>query len=235
MYIQRFFKIAMLLTVLLGVKTLLSEEKGIWRQVPDIMARWISAAVLQPHKVLNRIYIKMTSKNFHQIMPGFYRSAQLSHSELSTLIDEGTIAAILSLRRKEERGGYESIEMERTLAQEKGIPFIHIPLDAKKKIEPAALESILATLRQASFRPLLIHCKAGADRTGLVAALLALETGKSLDQALEHQEYGHISVVFPHMQECIRAWNQCKEQERAGLGSGTTLERYRAWYNVQYA
>ena len=47
-------------------------------------------------------------------------------------------------------------------------------------------------------KPILVHCKAGSDRTGLVSALfLALQPGASLDQAESSQltwHYGHFGM-----------------------------------------
>jgi protein tyrosine/serine phosphatase len=56
------------------------------------------------------------------------------------------------------------------------------------------MEQILAIMEQAP-KPILIHCKSGSDRTGLVGALyLYGEEGRSA-QAADHQLallYGHI-------------------------------------------
>lgn len=63
-------------------------------------------------------------------------------------------------------------------------------------------------------RPFLVHCKSGADRTGLVAVLyLMIHEGKSLDDALEQLSFRFLHIkrtatgILDHLFEMYRARN----------------------------
>ncbi len=71
------------------------------------------------------------------------------------------------------------------------------PLSAKRFVTSQQIEEILDIVRKAP-KPLLIHCKSGADRSGLVAALYRYsETGASAKEADRELSlfYGH----FPYL------------------------------------
>lgn len=70
------------------------------------------------------------------------------------------------------------------------------PLSAIDEITVPRMNEIIRTLREAP-KPVLIHCLAGSDRTGLVSALYCLtlkgETPAQADRELSVW-YGHISL-----------------------------------------
>jgi protein tyrosine/serine phosphatase len=57
----------------------------------------------------------------------------------------------------------------RTAAQ-LGVTHYDVKLSAFREVDSGTLETILAIMRQAP-KPLLLHCKSGADRSGLIASL----------------------------------------------------------------
>jgi len=60
--------------------------------------------------------------------------------------------------------------VEGATLQRLGVEYFPYNLSDRQEVTDEQMEQILATIRRAP-KPLLIHCKAGADRTGLVAAL----------------------------------------------------------------
>ena len=95
------------------------------------------------------------------------RSAQPT-SQLPDWIREYRIRSILNLR-----GGNSAdwwYEAEVNAARGGGVTFYDFPISATKRPTRRELLVLIDTLRSCTY-PLLIHCKSGADRTGLASAL----------------------------------------------------------------
>jgi protein tyrosine/serine phosphatase len=131
--------------------------------------------------------------NFHQITEGqAYRSAQMDGEELKYLISRYQIKSILNLRGSfPEEDWYVA---EKRISSEYAVKHYDIALSAYH--EPTREEArILTEIIESAPRPILIHCQAGADRTGLVAAMWkALVDGKSMSEAEKE-----LSVWYGHM------------------------------------
>ena len=106
--------------------------------------------------------------NFHTVKEGaFYRSAQLSKNELQSAIRDHKIRSVLNLRGAHPGQAWYDEEL--------------------------AVSQALGIVRDAP-KPLLVHCKSGADRTGLVSALYRFAgEGVSADQADRE-----LSLVYGH-------------------------------------
>lgn len=55
-------------------------------------------------------------------------------------------------------------------------------VSARRRVTPAQLDEILHIIRDAP-KPILVHCQAGADRTGVVSAVYLFSHGKPPDEA----------------------------------------------------
>ena len=134
--------------------------------------------------------------NFHAVSEGvLYRSAQLSKTETRSAVREYAIKSVLNLRGAHAGQSWYDDELE--AAGELGLAHFDYPLSAKRFVTSQQIEEVLDIVRKAP-KPLLIHCKSGADRTGLVAALYRFaETGASAAQADRELSlvYGH----FPYL------------------------------------
>jgi protein tyrosine phosphatase (PTP) superfamily phosphohydrolase (DUF442 family) len=126
------------------------------------------------------------------VIPGeAYRSRQLSAADLEDAIALYGIKSIVNLRGSRESAGW--YDREVAVAREHGVEHYSFPMTAYKTPKPEQLIDIIETIREAP-KPVLIHCLAGADRTGLVSALVLLDNGESLDDAWKHLSirYGHV-------------------------------------------
>ncbi len=134
--------------------------------------------------------------NFHAVGDGsLYRSAQLSGSELTSAIQEYGIKSVLNLRGAHRGERWYDDEVAASTAN--GAAHYDYPLSAKRVVTTRQIGEILDLIRQAP-KPLLIHCKSGADRSGLVAALYryAVEGAGAADADRELSLiYGH----FPYL------------------------------------
>lgn len=122
-----------------------------------------------------------------------YRSGQMDAAQLSRVIQEYGIKSIINLRGTDAPALYRG-EIE--TAQRLGVQHYDFSLSATNEITVSQMEDVIRTLRE-SPKPVLIHCQAGSDRTGLVSALYRLrlkgETPAQADRELSIW-YGHISL-----------------------------------------
>ncbi len=144
------------------------------------------ALMLGDHGFLRHLY-----NNQRPVSPGVWRAAQPAPAHLERFRDEGG-RTVLNLRgRRETCGVY---RLEREACARLGLVLIDFPMRSRGFPEPLSLimaESLFPALE----RPLLIHCKSGADRAGLMAALyLHVHLGRPLADAQRQLSlrYGHV-------------------------------------------
>lgn len=117
--------------------------------------------------------------NQFQIAPGVWRSNQPSPARLRRLHQMG-VRTILNLRGVDEFSFY-LFEKESCAAL--GIKLIDLKIYARSLVLREQFMELFAIFDRLE-RPFLFHCKSGADRAGLVAALWLLDKeGKSLEEA----------------------------------------------------
>jgi len=143
--------------------------------------------------------------NFHPVSEArVYRSGQLSEDEMIAYLTRYRIRSILNLRGTNH--GSDWYEDEVRVARRLGVLHYDYGISANRDVNDGDIKDILDLLARAP-KPTLIHCKSGADRTSLVAALYlyAIE-GKSPDEASKQFSilYGH----FPYF------WNSTAAMDR---------------------
>lgn len=152
-----------------------------------------------------------------RVAPGVYRSSHPMPYQLRAAAAAG-VKTILNLRGTEAHIGSNRLEWDS--CRRLHLKVVHFPLgsrDAPDADEVLGLKRLFDTLE----RPLLLHCKSGADRAGLVSALyLLLIEQQPLDVALRQLSFwrhGHVrqakTGILDHFFECYRA-----EHERDGIG-----------------
>lgn len=141
-------------------------------------------------------YIGVYGGNVHTVIPGvLYRSAQLSGGTLEREIGRDHIRSIIDLRgASPDAADYRS---EISISKRLGVDHDDVGLSAHRLPSPADVRELIKDWDTMP-KPILIHCKAGSDRTGLVATLfVAIQPGADLSQA-EQQEltwrYGHFAA-----------------------------------------
>lgn len=95
------------------------------------------------------------------------RSAQPT-TGLKDMIRDHKLASILNLRGGSPRDWYYSNEV--SVAKESGVDFYDLSMSATKRPKRADLLRLIDVMNRCKY-PLLIHCKSGADRTGLATAI----------------------------------------------------------------
>ena len=173
--------------------------------------RWLILLLVGPGLVLGSYlgYIHEQG-NFHMVAPDrMYRSRQLDKAELIHFIKIYQIKSIVNLRG--ENTGSEWYQDERRVGHELGVMHYDYGISANRDVSDEDLNAIMDILRDAP-KPILIHCKSGADRTGLIAALYQYALGgRNAEKAA-----GQLSVLYGHFPFF---WNSTAAMDR-------TFQRY---------
>ena len=168
--------------------------------------------------------------NDHAVVPGqVYRCSQPSAWGLEHLVARHGVRTVLNLRGTSQKlhdpkSAWYKSEAEATFAAD--VSQEDVTLSAYLLPPPAEIRRAIDVLDHAE-RPILVHCKQGADRTGLVSALaILLEPGGTMAAARRElwPVYGHFPVgrttamddfldryerwlaARPHAPELLRDW-----------------------------
>ncbi len=144
--------------------------------------------------------------NFHLITPTVWRSAQPNQESLDRLRTFG-LKTIINLERSHEEAAW-----EKNYADNHGITYLNFPMSSREEQDLSQLGMILDIMRDPSRQPVLIHCMAGKDRTGLVTALYRVEAEHwHPEQALnEMMMYGYDRNEYPELLKTLRIWAATK-------------------------
>ena len=151
-------------------------------------------------------FLFLMSCNFHTVEEGvLYRSAQPTAKAIERAYDEYGIKTIINLRGENDDDWY--LEEEQ-IARELGIKLINIKMRASRIPLPKDLEKLFEAFDNAP-KPILMHCQAGADRTGEASAIYAMEyMGKSKEEALKMltPKFFHIEKRHPAKRYFIKKY-----------------------------
>ncbi len=138
-----------------------------------------------------------TSGNFHVTVPGeLYRSAQLQPGDLAELEQQYHIRSELNLRGAEPNQEWYRDELKEAAAS--GVVHRDFKMSSSKELTEKEALALIQTMRDMP-KPLLIHCRAGADRTGLAAAFYMAAIAHKGEWAAEEQlwiQNGHVPLWF---------------------------------------
>ena len=94
------------------------------------------------------------------------------------------------------RGGHPGeawYDEESAASRELGLAHYNYPISAKRVVTARQIAEIIDIVRQAP-KPLLVHCKSGADRAGLVAALYRFALAGAPAADADHE----LSLIYGH-------------------------------------
>lgn len=137
------------------------------------------------------------SGNFHTVLDGeIYRSGQVRDGQLADYTQKVGLKSVLNLRGA--APGAQWYIDETAESARLGLVHADFALSASREVTNEEATRLIALMRDLP-KPLLIHCKYGSDRTGLVAALyLAAIAGVEEDVAERQLSlyFGHFSVPY---------------------------------------
>lgn len=163
--------------------------------------------------------------NFHPIAKGrAYRSGQLSAEKLRHVLETYGVKTVINLRGPNQ--GREWYDEEKAACAAAGVRMVDVSLSAGALPSKEHVLSLYDLFQDESVEPLLIHCRGGADRSGMIAAMWRMEVlGDDRETALRELSwlYGHFPARFPDMTAFIRMFEPSREwieQEYNPAGGG---------------
>lgn len=143
----------------------------------------------------------------------YYRSAQLDKAALERVIQEYGIKSILNLLGTSHEKSWYADEI--AVSRQLGVEHHDYGISASEFVNANKIDEILKILRDAP-KPILVHCKNGADRSGLVSAIYLAEIqGVAVDEAIGQLSlyYGHFPWLISEtgaMDESFRSYERRK-------------------------
>lgn len=162
----------------------------------------------------------LAPKNFGVVVEGeLYRSGELTPTTTARVVREHGIRTIIDL------GAHEPGSAEDTRAQATadalGVARFRLPLFGDARGDPNRYAEALAIMTDPNAQPVLVHCAAGAQRTGCAVALFRhIVEDVELDDAYrEAFLYRHDPDDNPHLKAMLDMWGD--DIERAFREGGT--------------
>ena len=169
-------------------------------------------------------FLQLTG-NFNAVVPGeFYRSAQLTPAQLSEYVAAHKIRTVINLRGENKGQPWYDAEVK----QSDHLRVVHVDFGMSARHELTQAQAIaLISLMEKAAKPLLIHCKDGADRAGLVSALYLAVVKRADRKAAEAQlslRYGHISLPLIPEYAMERSFNALEPSLAASSANTPALQ-----------
>ncbi len=121
------------------------------------------------YNLFDHAFLRILWTNFFQIAPGVYRSNQPTHRRFERYAKLG-IRTVVNLRGPDKHAHY---LFEKESVEKLGMVLVDAKLWAREAAPRARILNVIEALRAAE-KPMMFHCKSGADRAGFVAAMYLL-------------------------------------------------------------
>jgi protein tyrosine/serine phosphatase len=151
---------------------------------------WRGFLGMVEHVFVDHAFFRYLYLNRHVVAPGIERAAQPSPRHIRAAARRG-IKTIVNLRGERPCASY---LMEQAACAEHGIALVDFMMTSRAPPHPETVAEFDRLMADAA-RPVMLHCKSGADRAGLASALhLILHEGRSVEEALGQLSwrYGHV-------------------------------------------
>jgi tyrosine-protein phosphatase SIW14 len=140
--------------------------------------------------------------NFGRMNAHLYRGAQPTEEGFANLRRLGVDTVVrLSLNE-------EAALAEQRLVESHGMSFVSLPWSSVHPPNSEQIVKFLALVKEHPDRTIFVHCKAGADRTGVFVALyrIALNHWTAVQAIDEMKAFRYRSLFLPHLQDYIEAF-----------------------------
>lgn len=153
------------------------------------------------YHLFDHAFLRVLWHNFFQIAPGVYRSNQPTHARFEKYAAMG-IRTVINLRGAD---NYAHYLFERESVQALGMTLVDVKLWARHAAEAKFILAVIDALRAAE-RPMMFHCKSGADRAGFIAAvyLIVFENTPVAEARRQlHWRYVHFKFMKTGIQDYL--------------------------------
>lgn len=141
-------------------------------------------------QLLDHAFLRVLWWNLEEIAPGVWRSNQPSQKRLKRYREMG-IRTIINLRGERKHSPY---LFEQEACAKEGLILENITLSARSLASRKDMKTLIRLMRTAQ-KPMLLHCKSGADRAGFASVLyLAIIEGQPMAQARKHLHWRYLHL-----------------------------------------
>lgn len=137
------------------------------------------------------------SGNFYEVIPGeLYRSNQPTANQIANYVKRYGIKSIINLRGADDGAAWYRDEVH--TAATLGVKHVDFKMSSSQEMTLDQSLALVSLLRDAP-KPLLIHCRSGADRTGLASVIYLQQIAKVDEETAEKQlsvRFGHIGIPY---------------------------------------
>jgi len=175
-------------------------------------------------QLMDHAFLRVWWKNIDQVGPGVWRSNQPTPADLEKMAAQG-LTTVVNLRGQTCASAW---LFEKEACDRLGLKLIDLQMSARSAPRPETLLELMAIFDTAE-TPMLIHCKSGADRTGLAAAIWRMQKQGADSRAAA----GQLSFRYLHLKraragihdQVLRSF--AAEGEAKGMG-------FREWVATVY-
>jgi protein tyrosine phosphatase (PTP) superfamily phosphohydrolase (DUF442 family) len=144
------------------------------------------------YNLFDHAFLRAVWTNFFEIAPGVYRSNQPTHRRFEKYAKMG-IKTVINLRGEDSRAQY---LFEEESCRKLGLTLVNAKLWARNTAPRSKIVAVIDALRAAE-KPMMFHCKSGADRAGFVAAMyLLIFENASIEEAKKQLGIKYIHLDF---------------------------------------
>lgn len=179
----------------------------------DLRSRWGRMVAWLYAMLVEHNFTNLVRYNFHRISDGAYRSSQPTMWQLRRTVKKYGIKTILNLKGANPRSAYWAFEKEQ--CAKLGVRLVDVKIFSRS-IPTAERIREARDLFESIEYPIWMHCKAGADRTGIYATLF---------------QYFHLHIPIGDTNQ-LRLWpfGHIRHSEAGKIDH--YLERYLAYQKV---
>lgn len=159
--------------------------------------------------------LSQTAYNFRQVNTNLYRSGLISKESIPYLKELG-IKTVVTFDNRLAR-----VEEEQKFLEQTGIRFISIPWSGWDKPDDRTIRRIQDLMNDPANQPVLVHCKHGQERTGVVVATWRIaHEGWNFERAFnEMKACGFRSFQYGHLKNYVSEFSEKQSGQKAALSS----------------
>ncbi len=158
----------------------MNQLNSFWKRTKAHLHAWFV-----DHEILRSMF-----RNFYALSNNAFRSNHPSPAFIKKLHEKYGVKTIISMRRANSSGAY---LLEKEACDKYGITLINHPMSSRSLPDAEKVLQARDILKTAEY-PILIHCKSGADRAGMMSVFYKhFIENESIEEALKQlsMKYGH--------------------------------------------
>lgn len=164
--------------------------------------------------------LRQTTYNFRKVTPQLYRSGLISKEAVPYLKQLG-IKTVLTFDNKPKR-----VAEEQQFLEVAGIKPVSIPWSGWDDPDDATIRKIHDIMNTSELQPILVHCKHGQERTGVVLATWRIaHQNWDFDRAYqEMKSCGFRPFQYGHLKKYVYNFEKARGDQTSEIGA---LERFK--------